>query len=79
MNKPEDQFVTQKSASAKSAQRLDYAAWVDSDGHEHTITRDMIDEIIADMVAGPDCSLQGHAMAPNPKRKPVRYSQTRPR
>jgi hypothetical protein len=84
MSNPENPTETsvtemQKSVSAKSARHIDYAAWVDSDGREHAITPNMVDELIADMVSGADYSLQGRTATLNLKRNPIRYLQNRPR
>lgn len=49
----------QKPIPLKPARQLDYAAWVDSEGQEHLITRDMIDEVIEELVSSQDYSLQG--------------------
>lgn len=59
--------------------RTDYAAWVDSDGCEHLITRDMVDTLIAELVSGLDYSLQGRGDFSTRGRTTVRYSQFRPR
>jgi hypothetical protein len=58
MNKSEPTSA-HKPVSLKPGQQLDYAAWVDSEGQEHLITRDMVDEMIEAMVSGSDYSLQG--------------------
>jgi hypothetical protein len=63
----------------KSSRCLDYAAWVDSDGREHLITRDMVDSLIAELVSGPDNSLQGRGGFSTQGRGALRYSQSRPR
>ncbi|HEX5057307.1 MAG TPA: hypothetical protein VFX02_12525 [Gammaproteobacteria bacterium] len=68
---------TDTAETPKASRHLDYAAWVDSDGREHLITRDMVDSMIAELVSGPDNSLQGRGSF-NTGRRALRYSQSRP-
>jgi hypothetical protein len=79
MKKSESPVLKHNAAEApKSLKRLDYAAWVDGDGREHLITRDMVDSMIAELLSGPDNSLQGRGGF-DTGRSTVRYSQSRPR
>jgi hypothetical protein len=78
MKESESSFLKLNTAETLQSSRcLDYAAWVDSDGREHLITRDMVDTLIAELVSGPDNSLQGRGSF-NPGPGAVRYSQSRP-
>jgi hypothetical protein len=61
-----------------AARSTDYAAWLDQEGREHLITRDMVDTMIADLVSDRDYSLQGPAVTLNPEQKVFKYSQNRP-
>jgi hypothetical protein len=69
---------TDAAETPKSSRRLDYAAWVDNEGREHLITRDMVDSMIAELVSGSDNSLQGRSDL-NPGGSTLKYSQSRPR
>ena len=80
MNKSENPVSITDAHPAKTpkpVKHLDYAAWVDSDGREHLITRDMVDTLIAQLITGRDNSLQGRGDL-NTGRSAVRYSQSRP-
>lgn len=73
MNKSQDP-ATVSGATERAYHGTDYAAWVDGEGREHLITRDMVDSMIEELAAGPDYSLQGRS-----RRKAFKYSQTPPR
>lgn len=63
MSKPQDQAATTSGATTRApAGDKDYAAWIDREGCEHLITRDMVDSMIEELVAGPDYSLQGRRL-----------------
>lgn len=72
MNKSQDP-ATVPGTAGRVYHATDYAAWVDGEGREHLITRDMVDSVIEQLAAGPDFSLQGRS------RKAFKCSQTRPR
>lgn len=68
---------TQQPPSSQVTQQVDYAAWVDNEGREHLITPDMVDEVIEEMISGPDYSLQGRGPL-NSQPGTVKYSQPHP-
>jgi hypothetical protein len=78
MKKHEAPFASSDQTTQGVARSTDYAAWLDHDGHEHRITRDMVDTMIAEMISSRDYSLQGRNITLNPEQRTFKYSQNRP-
>ncbi len=77
MKKHEAPFTSSEQTAQGAARSTDYAAWLDHDGCEHRITRDMVDAMIAELISSQDYSLQGPAITLNPEHRVFRYSQNR--
>jgi hypothetical protein len=78
MKKHETPFASTDQIAQGSAGSTDYAAWLDHEGREHRITRDMVDTMIAELISSQDNSLQGRTVPLNPEQRVFRYSQNRP-
>ena len=79
MKKPEASIASSAQTGQEATRSTDYAAWLDHDGGEHLITRDMVDTMIAKLISDQDYSLQGPAITLNPEQRVLKYSQSRPR
>ena len=78
MKKPEAPVASASQTAQGVTRSTDYAAWLDHDGREHLITRDMVDAMITELVSGQDYSLQGSAVPLNPEQRALKYSRNRP-
>jgi hypothetical protein len=78
MKKPEASVANSTQTAQEAARSTDYAAWLDHEGREHLITRDMVDNMIEELISSQDYSLQGSSIVLNPEQRTLRYSQNPP-
>jgi hypothetical protein len=78
MKKPEASIASPVQTAQEVTRSTEYAAWLDHDGCEHLITRDMVDTMIEDLISNQDYSLQGPNIVLNQETRVFKYSQSRP-